>query len=123
MSSELNLTCDSVCPWFGANGSDRFSYAGWKRILASGTDTNCVARLDNWVGVLLADGISCVHVKRAENTKRVSGTMRRRCNREGLWRRIGITSSKVSGVQVLRQAEATAKERRGLCKIAQPAGN
>ena len=48
------------------------------------------------------------------------GTMRRRCNRESAWRRIGITSFAVSGVQVLRQPEPTAKERRGLRKIAQP---
>src|SRR5271165_1243993 len=109
MSPELNVTCDGVCPWFGANGSDKFSYAGWKSILPSGTATNCAARFDNWVGVLLADGLSCVHVERAENTKRVSaGTMRRRCNRESLWQRIRVTSFDGSGMQVPRQTDLTA---------------
>src|SRR5271166_148726 len=112
MSPELNVTCDGVCPWFGANGSDKFSYAGWKSILPSGTATNCAARFDNWVGVSLADGLSCVQVERAENTKRVSaGTMRRRCNRESLWRGTGINSFEGPGVKVLRQTEATAEER------------
>src|SRR5271165_5390894 len=111
MSPVLNLTCDGVCPWFGANGSDKFSYAGWKRILAAGTATNCAARFDNGVGVLFPEGLSCVHVKRAENTKRVSaGTMRRRCNRESLWRGTGIISFEGPGVKVLRQTEVTAEQ-------------
>src|SRR5271167_2201049 len=119
MSPELNLACDGVCPWSGANGSDRFSDAGWKCVLASGAATNCAARFDNWVGVLFPDGLSCVHVERAENTKRVSaGTMRRRCNRESLWRGTVITSFEGPGVKVLRQTEATAKERTWLCKTA-----
>src|SRR5208283_567213 len=119
MSSELNLTCDSVCPWFAANGSDRFSYAGWKRILASGTGTNCAARFGNSIGAWLADGLSCAHVKRAENTKRVSGsTIRRRGDLESLWRRIGLTSFGGLACDPFDKPSLPLRNGRRLCKIA-----